>query len=66
MSQVIDAVTKYLAHRRGLLPLLGCLLVLANFVVRVAFPGSWMAASDFLLHLGVLIGILGLLLARVL
>ena len=66
MSQFIDALSHFLAHRKGLLPLLGCLLVLANFMLRLAMPGTWIASTDLLLHLGVLSAILGLLLARVL
>lgn len=66
MSQLIDAVSHFLAHRKGLLPLLGCLLALINLIVRLAAPGSWLASTDVLLHLGILTAILGLLLARVL
>jgi hypothetical protein len=66
MSQLIDAVSHFLAHRKGLLPLLGCLLVLINLILRLAVPGAWFATTDILLHLGVLTAIFGLLLARVL
>lgn len=66
MSQLIDAVSHFLAHRKGLLPLLGCLLVLVNLIVRVAARDSWLASTDVLLHVGAVTAILGLLLARVL
>jgi hypothetical protein len=66
MSTLIDAASRYLARRKGLLPLLGALLVLCNLLLRWLLPGSWLAASDLLLHLGILIAILGFLLARVL
>ena len=66
MSHLIDAVSHFLARRKGLLPLLGCLLVLINLAARLAAPASWLASTDILLHLGVLTAILGLLLARVL
>ena len=66
MSRILDAIGHYLAHRKGLLPLAGCLLVLCNLILRLLAPQSWLSANDLLLHLGILIAILGLLLARVL
>ena len=66
MSALIDVLSRYLARRKGLLPLLGGLLVLGNQLLRLLVPESWLAGNDLLLHLGVLIAILGFLLARVL
>ena len=66
MSGLIDALSHFLAPRKGLLPLLGGLLVICNFILRVLAPGTWLGATDLLLHLGVLLAIFGLLLARVL
>jgi len=66
MSRLLDIAGQYLAHRKGLLPLLGALLVLCNLLLRLMLPQSWWSASDLLLHLGIVIAILGLLLARVL
>ena len=66
MSRLIDSVGQYLAHRKGLLPLLGALLVIVNLILSLLAPQSWLSASDLLLHLGIVIAILGLLLARVL
>ena len=66
MSQLIDALSHFLARRKGLLPLLGCLLVLINLILRLALPATWFATTDILLHVGVLTAIFGLLLARVL
>ena len=66
MSQFIDALSHILAQRKGFLPLLGCALVAANLILRLVGPGTCIASSDLLLHAGVLIAIVGLLLARVL
>ncbi|HET6845995.1 MAG TPA: hypothetical protein VFH29_04130 [Anaerolineales bacterium] len=66
MSKVIEAASHFLAHRKGLLPLLGCLMVLMNLILRLVAPGTWLATTDLFLHLGVLTAIFGLLLARVL
>jgi hypothetical protein len=66
MSKLIDAIGQYLAHRKGLLPLLGLLLVLINLGLRLLAPASWLAGTDLFLHLGILIAVFGLLFARVL
>jgi hypothetical protein len=62
-SQFLDTLSEYLAKRKGLIPAIGILLVLANFVLRF-FPGlGWLSESDLLLHLGVILGILGFMIA---
>jgi hypothetical protein len=66
MSRILDAVAQYLAHRKGLLPLLGLLLVLCNLLLRILAPRAWLSATDLLLHIGIMAAILGFLLARVL
>jgi hypothetical protein len=65
-SKFLDRASEFLAHRKGLLPLLGILFVLLNFILNL-IPGiGWLATSHFLLHLGVIIAILGFLLAQAL
>jgi hypothetical protein len=66
MSRILDAVGQYLAQRKGLLPLFGLVLVLLNLLLRIFAPRAWISATDLLLHAGILLAILGLLLARVL
>ncbi len=61
-SHLIDRASDYFAQRKGLLPLIGIVLVLLNFILRLALPG-WLSSSDLFLHLGVIIAILGLMLA---
>lgn len=61
-SRLLDRLSEYFARRKGLLPMIGVLLVLANFVVQF-LPLGWVASSDVLLHLGVIVAILGFLLA---
>lgn len=65
-SKFLDRASEFLARRKGLLPLVGILFVLMNFILNL-FPGiGWFATSDLLLHLGVIIAILGFLLAQAL
>lgn len=62
-NQFLDNLSEFLSKRKGLVPLLGILLVVLNFVLRL-IPGlGWFAESDLLLHLGVILGILGFLIA---
>lgn len=62
INRFLDQVSEFLAARKGLLPLIGLVLVLANLVVRLFMPG-WLANTDLLLHAGVILAIFGFLLA---
>lgn len=61
-NRLLDRLSEYFAKRKGLLPFLGILLVILNFFAGV-FGTGWLAESDLLLHLGVLVAIFGFLLA---
>ncbi len=63
---MLDRVSEFLAARRGLLTLIGIGLVLLNFAAQF-IPGLGpLARTNALLHLGVALGLLGLLLAQAL
>jgi len=63
LNRLLDFLSEYLAHRKGLLPLIGLFLVLVNGILQF-FPGNlWLAQTNLLLHLGVILAILGFLLA---
>lgn len=62
VNKLLDTLSDFLAHRKGLLPFIGIALVVANFIVRLTLSG-WLAESDLLLHLGVVVAILGFTLA---
>lgn len=64
-SRFLDRASEFLAARKGLLPILGILLILVNFIIRLTIPG-WFQDSDFFLHLGLVLAILGFLLAQAL
>jgi hypothetical protein len=61
-SKFLDRTSEYLAHRKGLLPLIGVLFVLANMVIRLALPG-WLAETDLFLHVGIILAVLGFMFA---
>ena len=60
--RLLRNVSEYLAQRKGLPVLLGVLLVIVNFLVVLGLPTHWLAHTHLLLHLGVVIGLLGVLL----
>lgn len=56
---------EFLAHRKGLPVLVGAGLVALNLLVGLlpAWPViGWLAETDLLMHLGVIVGLLGILL----
>jgi len=63
INRLLDYLSENLAHRKGLLPMIGILLVVLNLVVQFIPGMNWMAESDLLLHLGVLIALVGMMLA---
>jgi TRAP-type mannitol/chloroaromatic compound transport system permease small subunit len=63
-SRLLDRISDYIAAHRGMPILLAVLLVVLNYVLRV-IPDTqlgFVESTDLLLHLGVLIGLLGVLL----
>ena len=62
INRLLDRISDYLAGRKGLLPLLGLLLVVINYIIQFIFPG-WIAESNLFLHLGLILAIIGFLLA---
>ncbi len=59
---MIDRVASYIAEHRGMPVLIGVLLVIVNFVVILISPGTWLADTNLLLHVGVVVGLVGILL----
>ena len=66
LSEVIDILSDRLADKKGLLPTIGLLLVIANFVVVLGLPSSYMATTNLLLHIGLIIAIFGFMLSAIL
>ena len=64
ISKLLDRLSDFLAHRKGLLPLIGIVLVIINYVLQFFFPfGYWLTGSNLLLHIGVVLAIFGMMLA---
>jgi hypothetical protein len=63
LSKLIDRLSEFFAHRKGLLPMLGLVFIFANLILVIVFPLGWLAGTNLLLHVGLIVAILGLMLA---
>ena len=63
LNHLLDVIADFIAHRKGLIPLLAILLVILNFGLKFMPGAGWFVMSDFFLHLGIIMAILGFLLA---
>jgi hypothetical protein len=64
LSRMVDNASNYFARRKGLLPLLGILLVMINFILPFIFGlDNVITGSNLFLHLGNIVAIFGLMLA---
>jgi hypothetical protein len=65
LNKLLDKISDYLATRKGLLPLIGTLLIVLNFILQF-FPLGWLIQTNLFLHLGLVIAIFGLMIAWIL
>lgn len=63
INKLIDSAAEFFAHRKGLLPMIGILLVIVNAILQFIPGGGFFAESNLLLHLGVILAIFGIMLA---
>jgi hypothetical protein len=64
VTRFLRMASDYLAHRKGLPLLVGVGLILLNFLVTFLpqWPAIvWLSGNDLLLHLGAIVGLLGVL-----
>ena len=66
LSKLVDRASDFFAHRKGLLPLLGILLVIVNYVLPFLIGLNVVTQSNLFLHLGVIVAIFGIMLAAAL
>ena len=63
MSRMFDRLSEFLAHRKGLLPLIGIVLIVINLLFQFLLPPGWLVSSNLFLHIGLIVAILGLMIA---
>ena len=64
LSRLLDGISDYVSAHRGVPVLLGVLLVVLNYILLI-IPGvqlGFVETTNLLLHLGVIVGLLGVLL----
>jgi len=62
-NDFLDAVSEFLAHRKGLLPFIGLIFIALNLFLELIPTTGWVTQSNLFLHLGVILAILGVMLA---
>lgn len=62
-SKLLDRLSEFLAHRKGLLPLAGLALIAINLLLVIFIPEAWLAKTNLFLHLGIILAIFGIILA---
>jgi hypothetical protein len=66
LNRLLDYLSEQLARRRGLPVFLGIGLIILNFIFQF-IPGlQLLTTGNLLLHLGVVVGLLGILLGDIL
>ena len=64
LSKMLDRISDYVSSHRGVPVLLGVLLVVLNYILLI-IPGvqlGFVETTNLLLHLGIIVGLLGVLL----
>ncbi|MBN2389726.1 MAG: hypothetical protein JXR84_03315 [Anaerolineae bacterium] len=65
MNELLKKVSEFLAHNKGLPVLIGISMVLLNLVFNLLPQWAiiaWLADTELFLHLGVILGLFGILL----
>jgi len=63
ISSALDRLSDFLARHRGLLPMIGILLILVNAILQFIPGQGWLVETDLLLHIGLILSLVGFLLA---
>jgi hypothetical protein len=61
-SKILAKLSNYFSKRKGLLLFLAILLVFLNFLLGLFF-NNWLTQSNLILHIGVITGFLGVMIA---
>ncbi len=63
MNKKLDQLSEYLAPRKGLLPMIGILLIIVNYILQFVPATGWLGSTNLFLHLGLVVALFGLMLA---
>ena len=62
----LDRLSSFIARYKGLPTMIAIALIILNFIFHLLLSEGWLIETDFLLHLGVVVGFIGLLMAAAL
>jgi type II secretory pathway component PulF len=62
LSKILSKLSTFFSNRKGLLIFIAINFVILNFILSLV-SNNWVTQSNLLLHLGIVIGFLGLLIA---
>ena len=62
-SKLLDEVSNFLSARKGLLPMLGIGLIVINFILVSILPDWFFSRTNLFLHLGIIVALIGQMLA---
>jgi hypothetical protein len=63
INNFLDFMAEVLAQRKGLLIILSIFLITINFILQFVPGAGWIAQTNLFLHLGVIIGLIGVMIA---
>ena len=63
LNQSLDNLSDFLAHRKGLLPIIGIFLIALNLILQFLPQTGWLAQTNLFLHVGIILAIIGFMLA---
>jgi hypothetical protein len=61
----LDRLSSFISRYKGLPTMIAVALIVLNFILQI-FPLGWLSTSNLFLHLGIIVGLVGLLLAEAL
>lgn len=63
LNRLLDFLSEALAQRKGLLLVVAILLVAINYLLQFIPGAGWLVETNLLLHLGIVLGLIGVMIA---
>lgn len=63
LNRLLDFLSEALAQRKGLLLMIAILLVAINYLLQFIPGAGWLVETNLLLHLGIVVGLIGVMIA---
>jgi hypothetical protein len=63
LNRLLDFLSEALAQRKGLLLVIAILLVAINYLLQFIPGAGWLVETNLLLHFGIVLGLIGVMIA---